>query len=223
MVIDFAIKKKLDNFTLDVSYHFATGVLVIQGESGAGKSTILNCVSGLLTPDAGKIMLGDRVVFDGQQKINLAVQKRNIGYLFQNYALFPNMTVEKNILYGIQNKATYKDTQQRKIMLDYMKNIMDTFKISHLAQKYPLNISGGEKQRVALARAIVVQPDLLLLDEPFSALDIRTKEVVYQEFLEWKQRFAIPTIFISHDPQESALFGDVHLHLQQGRIISQLA
>lgn len=222
MEISFEVQKKLDQFELDVSYAFPNGVLVIQGESGSGKSTILNCISGLLTPDQGKVTIGDRVVFDSDKQINLPVQKRKIGYVFQNYALFPNMTVEKNILYGVKNLPEFKDRSQKKEILEYVDYIMDSFKISHLKKKHPFNISGGEKQRTALARAVVTKPDLLLLDEPFSALDIKTKEIVYREFLDLKQEVKVPIILISHDPREGDLFADHRLYLRDGHRVESL-
>ncbi|MFR6291243.1 MAG: ATP-binding cassette domain-containing protein [Peptococcaceae bacterium] len=216
MSVSFHLKKQLDRFALDVEYQFPQGVLVVQGESGSGKSTLLNCISGLLQPDDGYMQLGQRLLYQKQEQIDVPVQQRNIGYVFQNYALFPNMTVEKNILYGVNNRA--RDGQQRQEMLDYVTYIMDTFRIQHLRKKYPRQISGGEKQRTALARAIVTKPDLLLLDEPFSALDIKTKEIVYQEFLELKHAVQIPIILISHDPREGDLFADHRLYLADGHI-----
>ena len=222
MAVSFQLNKQLDQFQLDVACSFPGGVLVVQGESGSGKSTILNCVSGLLHPDSGKVQIGDHVVYDSDAGINLPVQKRNISYVFQNYALFPNMTVEKNILYGLQNQPAYKDDAQRKAMLEYMEYIMETFRISHLRKKHPYQISGGEKQRTALARAIVTKPDLLLLDEPFSALDVKTKKVVYQEFLDLKHQVQMPIILISHDPKEGDLFADHRLYLEQGHAVEQL-
>lgn len=213
----FKIKKKLDRFSVDVEYSFEKGVLVIQGESGAGKTTVLNCISGLKSPDEGLIKIDDRLVFDG--KTNVPVKKREIGYLFQNYALFPNMTVGKNVIYGVKNKKEYKDKSKKKEFLEYAEYIMETFRITHLRKRYPENISGGEKQRVALARAIVTQPKLLMLDEPFSALDMKTKEVVYEEFSTFKKTLGIPTILITHDPKESEMFADHKIFMKDGVII----
>lgn len=213
----FKIKKKLAQFQTDVEYSFDKGVLVIQGESGAGKTTVLNCISGLKTPDEGEIRIDDMVLFN--EKTNIPVKNRRIGYLFQDYALFPNMTVEKNILYGIKNKPEYRDRAKRKELLDYAGYMMETFRISHLKKRYPANISGGEKQRVALARAIVTRPRLLLLDEPFSALDAGTKETVYEEFFSFKASLGIPTILITHDPRESELFADDRIVMKDGKIM----
>lgn len=217
MGVSFQIVKKLDRFSVDMEYFFEEGVLVIQGESGAGKTTVLNCIAGLKQPDRGRIAIDGRIVFD--EKTNVPVKKRQIGYLFQNYALFPNMTVGKNVIYGIKNKEEYRDRKKRKELLEYADYIMDTFQITHLQKRYPEKISGGEKQRVALARAIVTRPKLLLLDEPFSALDVKTKEVVYEEFASFKKSLGIPTILITHDPQESKLFADHKIFMKDGKIV----
>ena len=223
MAVSFRLQKQLDQFQLDVTVQFSGGVLVVQGESGSGKSTILNCLSGLLQPDSGWIQVGNRVLYDSNAVINVPVQQRNLGYVFQNYALFPNMTVEKNIRYGLENQLKHQSKDEKAAMVQYMEYIMETFRIQHLRKKYPYQISGGEKQRTALARAIVTKPDLLLLDEPFSALDVKTKQVVYQEFLELKHQVQMPIILISHDPKEGDLFADDRLYLEQGHAVEKQA
>ncbi len=215
----FKLYKSLDHFGIDLEYEFQQGVLVIQGESGSGKTTILNCISGLTEPDSGRIIAGDKVVYDSSEGINLPARQRNIGYLFQNYALFPNMTIRQNIVYGIKNKPEYKDGTRREELLRYAEEVMETFGIAHLSKRHPNRISGGEKQRVALSRAIVTKPSLLLLDEPFSALDRQTKENVYEQFRSFKTIFRIPTILITHDPAESEMFGDSRILIKDGRII----
>lgn len=217
----FKIKKNLDHFTVDLEYEFDQGVLVIQGESGAGKTTILNCISGLTVPDGGRISIEERVVFDSDGGIDLPARTRNIGYLFQNYALFPNMTVHQNIIYGIKNKPEYREKEQKEELLNYADHVMETFGIAHLKKRYPDRISGGEKQRIALSRAIVTKPSLLLLDEPFSALDQQTKEIVYQQFASFKKNFQIPTILITHDARESEMFADRHILIKDGQIIER--
>ena len=217
----FKIKKRLDHFDVDVEYEFEEGVLVIQGESGAGKTTILNCISGLLNPEEGRISMGDRIVFDSGAGINVPTRLRNIGYLFQNYALFPNMTVYQNIVYGIKNKPEYRERDKREALLKYADEVMETFGIAHLMKKHPARISGGEKQRAALSRAIVTKPGLLMLDEPFSALDQQTKEIVYEQFALFKKNFQIPTILITHDPGESEMFADGRIVMKDGKIIDK--
>ncbi len=228
----FKIKKKLDHFLLDVEYEFEKGTLVIQGESGSGKTTILNCIAGLVSPDEGTISIGDRILFNNttkkkidnshNTKINLPIRERNIGYVFQNYALFPNLTVFQNIIYGIKNKPEYKDKTKKEELIDYLGYIIKTFKIEHLKKKYPNEISGGEKQRVALARAIVTKPKLLLLDEPFGALDAGTKKIIYKEFQFFKETLKIPTILITHDYEESRMFGDNVMLLMSGKKLENI-
>jgi molybdate transport system ATP-binding protein len=225
--IYFRIVKELDHFSIDVEYAFDDGVLVIQGESGAGKTTLLNCISGLKTPGEGLIAIGGETMFRSEPgvsggaprvSVNRPARARNLGYLFQSYALFPNMTVEQNIMYGIKNKPEYGNSAKRKELVDYANYIMDTFGIGHLRAKRPQLISGGEKQRVALSRAIVTKPRLLLLDEPFSALDEETRNVIYAEFQQFREKFRIPAILITHDARESEMFGDHALHMKAGKL-----
>lgn len=219
MGVSFKLTKKLNYFTLDVEFSMENELLVIEGSSGAGKTTILNCLAGIVTPDDGKITVDDRVLFSHTDKVNIPAEKRNIGYLFQNYALFPNMTVRENVLYGLKNKKEYRRKVTRKPMLEYAENMMETLGVAHLAGKNSTAISGGEKQRVALARAMVTRPSLLLLDEPFSALDENTKGKIYEEFLDFKESLRIPTILITHNHRETELFADKNITLKEGRII----
>lgn len=213
------INKKLHSFDLDVEFEVDNELVVIEGPSGSGKTTILNCIAGILKPDEGNISIDEISLFDKLGKKNISAENRNIGYVFQNYALFPNMSVKENILYGVKNKPDYKDKASRKELLEYADYMMETLKIRHLADRKPGRISGGEKQRVALARALVTKPSLLLLDEPFSALDAETKKIVYNEFAAFKETLNIPTIMITHDHRESELFADKIITLKEGRII----
>lgn len=219
MSIECSIYKKLHTFDLDVKFSADRELVVIEGPSGAGKTTILNCIAGIRKPDRGMISVEDRDLFDSENKVNITAEKRNIGYLFQNYALFPNMTVKQNILYGIKNKAEYKDKTAKTELLEYADYMMETLGIMHLSDRKPGRISGGEKQRTALARALVTKPSLMLLDEPFSALDADTKEIVYEEFGTFKETLKIPIILITHDHRESRLFADKIITLKEGRII----
>lgn len=219
MGVSFTIYKKLNYFDLNVDLSMENELLVIEGTSGAGKTTILNCLAGIRTPDEGKILIDGRTVFSHTEKVNIPAEKRNIGYLFQNYALFPNMTVRSNVLYGLKNKKEYRKSATRKQLLDYAEETMENLGISHLADKNATTISGGEKQRVALARAMVTKPSLLLLDEPFSALDENTKGKIYEEFLAFKETLKIPTILITHNHKETELFADKNITLKEGRII----
>lgn len=219
MGVDFRIVKKLNYFTLDVDFSMGNELLVIEGASGAGKTTILNCLAGTVSPDEGKISVDGRVLFSHTEKVNVPTEKRNVGYLFQNYALFPNMTVKQNVLYGVKNKKEYRRRESRTELLEYAEYMMETLGISHLAGKNATSISGGEKQRVALARAMVTKPALLLLDEPFSALDENTKCRVYDEFMGFKETLGIPTILITHNHRETELFADKNITLMEGKVI----
>lgn len=219
MGVSFRLVKKLNYFTLEVDFAMGDELLVIEGASGAGKTTILNCLSGIVSPDDGEIIVDDKVLFSHTDRVNVSTEKRNIGYLFQNYALFPNLTVKQNILYGIKNKKEYKRRHSRKDLLEYGEYMMETLGISHLADKNSMSISGGEKQRVALARAMVTKPSLLLLDEPFSALDENTKHRVYDEFMEFKETLKTPTILITHNHKETELFADQNITLEKGKVI----
>lgn len=214
MSLSFKIIKKLDHFTLDIECSIDNEILVIEGPSGAGKTTVLNCIAGIVRPDSGEIILNGLDMFNK----NIPIEKRNIGYLFQNYALFPHMTVKENILYGLKNTSEYRDKAKRSELLDFADHTIESLGISHLAEKKATAISGGEKQRTALARAMVTKPELLLLDEPFSALDENTKEKIYEEFAVFKDTLKIPTILITHDHRETELFADKHIILKEGRI-----
>ena len=219
MSIYCEINKKLHSFELDVSFSAGRELIVIEGPSGAGKTTVLNCIAGITAPDKGRIAVGGRELYNGAGRINVVAEKRNLGYLFQNYALFPNMTVKQNVLYGIKNKKEFRDKEDRTELMEYADYMMETLGIMHLADRRPDRISGGEKQRTALARALVTKPSLLLLDEPFSALDAETKETVYEEFGTFRESLQIPIILITHDHRESELFADKIITLKEGRII----
>lgn len=210
-VID--IYKKLDHFDLDVTFEMKREMVVIQGLSGAGKTTALDCIAGIKSLDKGHIEIGGELVYSSKSGIDLPIKNRGIGYLFQNYALFPHMTVKDNIEFQIDKR--------KKEDIDYAKYLMKSFKIDHLGSKYPGEISGGEKQRVALARALSVRPKLLLLDEPFSALDTETKKHIYSEFLEFKRNWNIGMIMITHNDDEAKLLGDVVLKIRDGKVVSR--
>lgn len=212
-MVNINIFKKLNYFNLDITFNAHREVLVIQGPSGSGKTTILNCIAGINTPDRGKIVIGDRKVFSFCDNINLPIKDRNIGYVFQNYALFPHMTVKENIHFGLVSRGI-KD-------FSYARYIEEILKIEHLKNRFPSEISGGEKQRVALARALVTKPKLLLFDEPFSALDSDTRNVIYKEFLEFKEKIKMDIILITHNNNEAQLLGDRSISIKQG-VIEQL-
>ncbi|AKL94873.1 molybdenum import ATP-binding protein ModC [Clostridium aceticum] len=216
-MINIEIKKQYNGFQLEVNFKAYNEVLVILGSSGAGKSTILNCIAGMVYPDAGKIFSEDFIFFDSEKNINMPVFQRRVGYVFQSYGLFPHMTVDKNIRYGLKNYPFLKG--EERFDPQYL---MESFKISHLKNKYPYQLSGGEKQRVALVRTLVLKPRILLLDEPFCALDYGTKKVLYNEFMMIKSNWNIPIILITHDEEEAKLLGDRRLRLRNGRVLEEM-
>ncbi len=162
MSIEVNIKKRLGDFQLDVAFTAENEIMALLGASGCGKSMTLKCIAGIETPDTGRIVLDGRVLFDSEKRINVKPQKRKAGYLFQQYALFPNMTVWQNIAAGLRNKKKADEVLPR---------IIDSMHLNGMERKRPHELSGGQQQRVALARILVNEPDVVLLDEPFSALD----------------------------------------------------
>ena len=190
------IKKKLDNITLDIDFETNDAVLGLIGASGSGKSMTLKCIAGIEKPDYGRIILNDRVLFDSDKRINIRPQDRKIGYLFQNYALFPQMTVKKNILVSV-NKKYDKIEKEKKI-----NDIIEVLNLRGLENKLPNEISGGQQQRVAFARIIVNEPDFLLLDEPFSALDAFLKWNLVKELKNIVDKLGKKAIFVTHNINE---------------------
>lgn len=206
-MLDVRIKKALAHFSVDVHLKVKDEIVVLVGPSGSGKTTILNVIAGLDQPDEGLVTLNGQVYFQGKGQ-SLPPQERNIGYLFQDYALFPHMTVEKNIGYGVKNKMALSRNDQ----------LFSVLGIGHLIKKYPHQISGGEKQRVALARALATEPSVLLLDEPLSALDRETRVECQDELLRLHEMWKIPFIVVTHDMDEAEKLGDTILFLEQGLI-----
>lgn len=204
-------KKKLPAFELEVDISLNNGILALVGPSGAGKTTILQCVAGLQTPSWGEINIQGKIVFSSEHKADIPIRNRRIGYVFQDYALFPHMTVEKNVLYGKPNKGS---TPNKALTVS---NVLEMVKIEHLRNRYPSQISGGEKQRVALARALMTEPELLLLDEPLSALDGDTRSTLQQELLKLQAQWKIPFVLVTHDVQEAEMLGDQIIKLDHGK------
>ena len=190
------IKKQLDKVLLDIDFETDDEILGLIGASGSGKSMTLKCIAGIEKPDEGTIILNDRVLFDSEKKINLRPQDRRIGYLFQNYALFPQMTVKKNILVSV-NKRYDKAEKERKV-----EDIINILNLKGLENKLPSEISGGQQQRVAFARIIVNEPDFLLLDEPFSALDAFLRWSIAKELKGIMAKIGKKAIFVTHNINE---------------------
>ncbi|MCU1285509.1 MAG: modC [Acidobacteriales bacterium] len=198
-------------FRLDVDFSVESGITVLFGPSGSGKTTILECIAGLLTPDAGRISVNGEVLFDSHSRVNLPANIRNLGYVFQTLALFPHLTVEENVGYGLA-RLTGNERNQR------ISAILESFHIAHLGQQRPDRISGGERQRVALARSLVTNPRALLLDEPLSALDYETKSKLIADLRTWTQDHRIAVIYVTHALDEVFALGDRVIALKDGRI-----
>jgi molybdate transport system ATP-binding protein len=210
MGLQVDIKKKMENFSLDVAFEIACETLSILGASGSGKSMTLKCIAGIETPDEGKIILDDQILFDSKKRINLLPQQRNIGYLFQNYALFPNMTVEENIGVGLRVPKNEKN----KLIEEKIK----AFYLEGLEKKKPNQLSGGQQQRVALARMIAADPKIIMLDEPFSALDSYLRWELEQEILDIIETYKKPTLFVSHNRDEVYRISDLIGVIDQGKL-----
>ena len=210
MSLQAAIKKRFSGFSLDVSLNTDGGVMGILGASGSGKSMTLKCIAGIETPDEGRIVLNGRVLFDSEKHINLPPQKRKVGYLFQNYALFPNMTVETNIAAGLSgSKEEKQEAVARMIRL---------FKLEGLEKRYPSQLSGGQQQRVALARLLVYEPDVIMLDEPFSALDYYLKEQLQFQVREVLRGYTGDVLMVSHSRDEVYRFCEKSIILNRGQV-----
>jgi len=201
-------------FLLEVEFTAAPGFTILFGPSGAGKTTLLDCVAGLVMPDAGRISIGGRVLFDGGRGTNLPVAKRHAGYVFQSLALFPHLTVEENVQYGL---AHLPQAQRR----ERTSAILRACRISHLALRNPREISGGESQRAALARTLVTDPAVLLLDEPLGALDAATKAKIIDDLREWNRTHRIPILYVTHSREEVFALGERVLVIDEGRIVAQ--
>lgn len=210
-MLEVDIQKRLPDFVLDVSFSTEQEIVVLFGPSGSGKTTVLNSIAGLVHPDGGHISLNGRTFYSAGQK-PLAVQKRNVGYLFQDYALFPHMTVSQNIRYGLRKGHEL-----------HLEPLLTTVGIDHLLDKYPHQLSGGQKQRVALVRALATEPDILLLDEPLSALDTATRKQCQDELLRLHEMWGIPFLLVTHDRDEAEKLGDTILLLENGRIVGASA
>jgi len=213
MGLDLKITTHLDGFSLDVRWSMGNELVVLFGHSGAGKSMTLRTIAGITPQGDGHIELNGRVLFSKDRGINLPPQHRSVGYVFQDLALFPHMTVEKNILYGAA------DTD-RKQAVKKTREMMELFRLAAHKDKYPHEISGGQKQRVAFARALVRQPEVLLLDEPFSALDDQLRLEMRRCLANVvKQEFRIPTILVTHNVLEVYTLADRVLVYSNGRMI----
>jgi len=217
-LLDVGFRKRFaaasQEFVLEAEFRVGPGFTILFGPSGAGKTTLLDCVAGLVKPDSGRIAIGDRVLFDAAHRTDLTVAKRRVGYVIQSLALFPHLTVEKNVQYGLAG-GTQAERKTRSSA------ILQAFRTAHLAQRYPREISGGESQRTALARTLVTDPMVLLLDEPLAALDAPTKTKIIDDLRQWNQAHRIPILYVTHSREEVFALGERVIVLDAGRIVSQ--
>jgi molybdate transport system ATP-binding protein len=190
------INRTLPGFKLDIAFSVNGEVLGILGPSGSGKTMTLLCIAGLLRPDSGFIQLNDRVLFDSTKNLNMPPKDRNVGFVFQNYALFPHLSAGKNIAYGIRNRSREEVNRRVQVLIENMG-------LEGLQNRYPQQLSAGQQQRVAVARALAPEPDILLLDEPFSALDSLTKEQLEMQILDLRQFYKGHIILVTHDLAEA--------------------
>jgi molybdate transport system ATP-binding protein len=217
-LLDVGFRKRFaaasQGFVLEAEFRAGPGFTILFGPSGAGKTTLLDCVAGLAKPDSGRIAIGDRILFDAKHRTDLTVAKRRVGYVFQSLALFPHLTVEKNVQYGLAHFPPVERTTRTSA-------ILQAFRIAHLAKRYPREISGGESQRTALARTLVTDPAVLLLDEPLAALDAPTKAKIIDDLRQWNQDHRIPILHVTHSREEVFALGERVIVLDAGRIVSQ--
>jgi molybdate transport system ATP-binding protein len=205
-MLDAHIKKQFGSgnghtLTIDVRVKAISGVTVLFGSSGAGKTSILRAIAGIITPDEGRITLGEDTYFDSTAGISLPMQQRKVGYVFQNHVLFPHLTAEQNVLYGVRADSRHSARERAQ-------ELFSTLGIPKTADRYPHHLSGGEQQRVALARALATDPLIMLLDEPLSAVDVATRSRLLEEISATQRRSGIPFLYVTHNHSEAVRLGD---------------
>ncbi len=216
--LEVRIRKRYPNsegtFNLNVHFRALAGFTILFGPSGAGKTTLLDCIAGLTPADEGRIAVGGEDLYDSEKNHNVVAWKRRIGYVHQDLALFPHLTAEQNVAYGLRAlRASERRSRSREMLA--------LFSIAHLRDRRPAQISGGERQRVALARALVTEPRALLLDEPLAALDRPTKSHLVADLRKWNQQHRVPILFVTHSGEEVFALGDEVIVLDAGKIVAQ--
>ncbi len=221
MTVEISFRRLLADterrFALDVAFRSTSRRVVLYGPSGSGKSMTLRAIAGLLTPDLGRIVVNRHALFDSALGVNLPPQVRKVGYLFQDYALFPHLTVAQNVSFGMRTGII---NPRRSSMPEAAARWIEAFELGAVATHYPSQISGGQKQRVALARALAAEPDILLLDEPFSALDPPLRARMRSELAALQLRLDLQMLIITHDPADVEALGEHVLEIRDGRIFS---
>ncbi|MGH9723062.1 MAG: ABC transporter ATP-binding protein [Bryobacteraceae bacterium] len=208
----FAGGKESSGFALDVEFEAVRGVTVLFGPSGAGKTLILDSIAGFVRPDSGRILLDDEILFDGSARVSLRPQRRRCGYVFQNYALFPHMTLRDNLSFAVEHLPRLE--RHRRVT-----EMIERFRLAHAAGRKPHEVSGGEKQRCSIARALIGTPKLLLLDEPARGLDAPLRADLYEVLRQVRQQFDVPVLLVTHDLDECFEVGDVMMVIEAGRIV----
>ncbi|HEX7816443.1 ATP-binding cassette domain-containing protein [Dyella sp.] len=224
MTIDIAVRHTLTDgqrrFELDVALRSDRRRIVLYGPSGAGKSITLRAVAGLLRPDAGRIAVNDRLLYDSSAGINIPARYRKAGYLFQDYALFPHLTVAQNVVFGIE-RGLFNPRRGAAVPAQAQR-WLQVFELDNVASSHPARLSGGQRQRVALARALAAAPDVLLLDEPFSALDPALKTRMRRELVTLQAQLNLQMLVITHDPADADALGEHVFEIHEGRVRSQM-
>lgn len=212
-MLKLSIRKRLGKFLLNVSFEVEEEMIVLFGPSGEGKTTLLNCIAGIIKPDEGKIEVNGKIMFDSSSRINVPINKRNIGYVFQEYTLFPHLNVYENIAYGLKQPKNNRPREAIEI-----KKMLHLLRLEGLENHYPDQLSGGQKQRVAIARTLINRPQILLMDEPFSALDSAVREKLRQDLLRIHHQFSITILYVTHDMKEAFILGNKIAVLNRGRL-----
>lgn len=220
MSLDIAIRRTMTDaqrrFELDVALRSESRRVVLHGPSGAGKSLTLRAIAGLLRPDTGHVAIDGRVLFDGARNIDLSPRARKAGYVFQDYALFPHLTVGQNVAFGVHRGLF--NPGRRAVLPESAQRWLQAFELDSLAGNFPAQISGGQKQRVALARALAAEPDVLLLDEPFSALDPALRVRMRAELVAVQAQLGLQMVVITHDPADAEALGEAVFEIREGRV-----
>jgi molybdate transport system ATP-binding protein len=199
-------------FSLDLEFQAAAGVTVLFGPSGSGKTLTLDCIAGFARPDEGRILLDDQILFDGAARVHLAPQQRNCGYVFQNYALFPHMTLRENLAFAAERRPRLE--RHRRVT-----DMIERFRLQDVAGRRPHEVSGGQRQRCSIARALIAEPRLLLLDEPAQGLDAPLRSELYEILRQVRADFKTPVLLVTHDLDECFELGEEMLIVREGKIV----
>jgi molybdate transport system ATP-binding protein len=218
-MLDAHIKKRLGSanghhLSMDVHIKAGDGITVLFGSSGAGKTSILRAIAGITNPDEGRISLGNKTFFDSVSGLRLPMQQRKVGYVFQNYALFPHFTAEQNILYGMQASSSASARERVQELLSWLG-------VDQTANRFPQELSGGEQQRIALARALATDTSIMLLDEPLSAVDVATRSRLLEEISAIQRRSRIPFIYVTHNYSEAVRLGNIMIVIDEGKVVQE--